>query len=75
MPNRFHYIIYNGFRSTQYPIVPQGSNLGPLLFQFYINEITNCTADDLKNVCYKSTDDDCVHIQSQLNKIVSRFHN
>nr|CAI5825566.1 unnamed protein product [Callosobruchus analis] len=73
---RKQFVEYEGFRSKLYTPtsgVPQGSNLGPLLFILYINDLaTSLTcpkliyADDLKLYHTISTENDCRELQLSL---------
>nr|CAI5854974.1 unnamed protein product [Callosobruchus analis] len=79
LSERKQFVAYNGFKSESYLTpsgVPQGSNLGPLLFLLFINDLcqnmnckTLCFADDLK--IYSSITDvqDCLNLQTQLSSI------
>ena len=79
LDNRQHYIDYFGQRSEKFVStsgVPQGSVLGPLFFNIFINDITvdlgvNCLlyADDMK--LYNKVDDinDSMTLQAALDKI------
>lgn len=79
LANRIQYVSYNGFDSKQFIAtsgVPQGSNLGPLLFLLFINDlvqIIDCEkvlfADDLKIYHAIENVEDCIFIQNQLQKI------
>ena len=74
---REQFVFYNGYRSSNYTAtsgVPQGSNLGPLLFNLFINdlpELINCKcllfADDLKIFYQVESVQDCHFLQRQLN--------
>ena len=79
LTNRVQYVSYNGFDSKQFIAtsgVPQGSNLGPLLFLLFINDLVqviDCEkvlfADDLKIYHTIENVEDCLFIQNQLRKI------
>ena len=79
LSNRSSYVTYNGFKSTPFIAtsgVPQGSNLGPLLFNIYINDLLTelsggvlAYADDLKIYAAVSSLNDCGMLQSDLVSI------
>lgn len=74
---RKQYVAYNGFRSLDYNAtsgVPQGSILGPLLFNIFINDIVTelsvnylLYADDLKLFTAITSVDDCALLQNDLS--------
>ena len=70
----------NNFTSSQILVssgVPQGSHLGPLLFNLFINDIISCFnhclyllfADDLKLFLKIATLDDCLSLQKDLDRL------
>lgn len=79
--DRSYYVAYGGFRSRPFLAVsgvPQGSNLGPLLFLLFIDGLMNSVdchkllyADDLKIYCNINSIADCLHLQSQIDVIVN----
>lgn len=80
LTERKQYVVVNNFKSDYYVAtsgIPQGSNLGPLLFLAFINDIVNCVhynqillfADDIKIFneinCYQ----DCAQLQTDINNL------
>ena len=70
----------NNFTSSQILVssgVPQGSHLGPLLFNLFINDIISCFnhclyllfGDDLKLFLKISTLDDCLSLQKDFDRL------
>lgn len=81
LTNRCNYVIFNGFSSRPFKAtsgVPQGSNLGPLLFLIFINSLTNVVscpielfADDAKFYLRIHSWSDCVILQENLDSLAS----
>ncbi|KAJ3640833.1 hypothetical protein Zmor_027371 [Zophobas morio] len=80
LTGRVNYVFYNGYTSSEFIStsgVPQGSNLGPLLFNVYLNDLFSllrCSclayADDVKIYNNISSIVDTALLQSDLDKIV-----
>lgn len=77
--NRSQAVALKGYTSKFLEIssgIPQGSHLGPLLFTIYINDVDSCFhnsnhllyADDTKIFRVISTSDDCLKLQSDLQR-------
>lgn len=78
--NRIQVVYYNDYKSAPFSAtsgVPQGSNLGPLLFLMFVNDLpdrldcnTLLFADDVKLFLRIRTLDDCTHLQRQIDCLV-----
>ena len=85
LSGRRSYVSYNGFDSRTFGVsvgVPQGSNLGPLLFNLFVNdvlELFTCEvlgyADDLKLYAEIASPADALHLQDNLEMLVDWCHN
>lgn len=84
--DRTFFVVVNGYQSNVYKIfsgVPQGSHLGPILFNVFINDISSCFqyssvflyADDLKFIRTIETSDDCVYLQKDLDSLIKWCEN
>lgn len=80
LSNRSQAVTIKGYLSSFVPVpsgVPQGSHLGPLLFNIFINDVAECFhyskfilfADDTKIFKKIRTVDDCLNLQSDLDRL------
>jgi hypothetical protein len=70
--NRFMYVNYNGSMSERYPVklsVPQGSCLGPILYNLYTNDL-NYYLDDVAKVVY-ADDTNLIVVSDDFDDIIS----
>lgn len=82
LKDRNSVVVVNGYQSQPFKVlsgVPQGSHLGPILFNIFINDIKNCFtnsnfylfADDLKFFRCIDTNNDVALLQNDLDRLVS----
>ena len=79
LTDRFQYVEYRWFKSILYrdsSDIAQGSNLGPLLFSLFVNDVvgsldakTYLYADDLRIVRVIEGEHDCQKLQSDINTL------
>lgn len=77
--DRSQYISYNGYKSDLYVStsgVPQGSNLGPMLFLLFIDDLCKAIssekllyADDLKIFRVIHNTEDCISLQNDVTRV------
>lgn len=80
LSQRACYVTYNGFKSYEFTAtsgVPQGSNLGPLLFNIFINDLLSSLnthvlayADDVKIFSKITSPNDATELQKNIDNIV-----
>lgn len=78
LSNRKQYVVLHGFKSSKYVVatsgVPQGSVLGPLFFNVFINDVVSMLqvkcllyADDMKLYATIRSASDCLRLQESLD--------
>lgn len=80
LADRSQYVVIRGFQSDSFPVlsgVPQGSHIGPLLFNIFVNDMIDVIkyskvylyADDLKLVKVIGEIQDSAHLQSDVDSL------
>lgn len=81
LENRVFFVVVNGFQSGTYKTssgVPQGSHIGPIVFNVFVNDIPHCLrfsecymyADDLKFCRIIESENDITLLQKDVDSLV-----
>ena len=75
LTDRRQYTVVNGVKSDELNVIcgiPQGANLGPLLFTIYVNEISNCIK---KCSISLYADDTCIYYPGKTTETIENVIN